>query len=143
MKNSDIEKQRAAITQANVNDDDASGCFFIQILIVALVVALIKKSWIIFFGVLIGSFVLISIPYIGIIFALALAVVYGYIGYFLGGGLAYSLIYALSDSYSMLHGSEGESWVEIGGFIVGGLVFLASLGANLIGGVHLKDINRK
>lgn len=114
-----IEQQRAAVTQSHLHQDSFPA-FTFQILIVAIVGGVSMGSWLVFGGVLLGLILVFMIPVIRKIVALALAGVFGYMGYMLGT----------------------ELWGQEAGYVIGGLFFMASMGASLMGIDYINDISK-
>ncbi len=120
VKHSEIEEQRAAVTQSHLNQD-LSGPFFLQIVIVAIIAGFHEGSWLIFGGAFIGLTIVLLTPKIGKIVGLALAAYFGYVGFMFG--------YA---SY----GIEA-------GVVVGAFFSMLSLAASYGGMDYMKDLSKE
>ena len=108
---SEREEHRAAVTQADFNKS-MWGIFSFQVLIIAIYAGLHNSSWPVFLGVFLGLLMISTIPLIGKIFGVALAVGVGVVG------------------------------LNIGSEVVGILFFLISLGANLSASDYMNDISK-
>lgn len=115
-----IEAQRSAYTQSKINQDLSNG-FMLQILIASIAMGYAKESWLMGAGTFIGLFIVLMIPYIGKIVALALACFFALAGYLIG-----------------------ESWWgREAGYVFAGLFFLISLGWSFGGKTAIDDMGKK
>ena len=115
-----VAQERAALNQAKLNEQ-LSGPFMVQILIVAGALGWYEKSWPYFGGSFLRLFVLLMIPYVGRILSFLLAGAFAFIGYQLGI----------------------RWWGTNGGYVLGGLFFMMSLAASIGGTDYMRDISTK
>jgi hypothetical protein len=119
IKHSKIEEVRAGVNQANLNED-LSGPFFFQILVIAIAIGYYNKSWYIFAGTFLGLLILFAIPYVRRIISLALAGPFGLFGYLIGN----------------------DFWGQEAGYVIGGFFFLSSLAISFGGIDYMSDISK-
>lgn len=79
----DTKTVRSAITQAKYNESNGS-VLTSEILLIAIGLGILYKSWWVFGGVLLGLFTLMHIPFLGTLFLLCLSLVLGVIGWAFG-----------------------------------------------------------
>ena len=78
-----ITDVRAGNSQSRFNDD-ASSLVFTEIAIIAIAIGIGMSSWWWFGGVFLGGAVIMAIPYLNILFALAISAAWGYVAYHIG-----------------------------------------------------------
>ena len=106
-----IKKIRSGITQAKLNDDSMN-LFIFEIILLSIAVGIGTQSWWWFGGIFLGSFIIICIPILNIIFSIFMSILWGVIGYALGEGI----------------GANGANWV---------IAIIATL---IAGGMHMGAI---
>ena len=117
---SSVAAGRASFFQAKRNEEFAPWMLG-QMVIVAAAIGSYKESWLYFGGTFFCLFVLFSIPKVRRIVGVLLAALFGLVGYYIGSNW----------------------WGPQGGFVLGGIVFLACFAGNYFGADHLGDFNAK
>ncbi|MCC5888906.1 MAG: zinc-ribbon domain-containing protein [Gammaproteobacteria bacterium] len=115
LKNEDVRRK---VTQANFNNE-MSGLWIFQVFVAASGVGFYSNSWYAFGATLFVLALLPHVPILGHLAAIALASGAGFGGYWLGA-----------------------LWSVEAGYVVGGLIFVAALGANLSSIDWARDINK-
>jgi hypothetical protein len=113
MSSGDVRK---GISQANFNQQFI-GIVYFEIFAVAVLIGWYKTSWYYFGGTLIGLLIILMIPYVNLLLALAFALGWGGVGYLIG------ILFSQDAAY-----------------VIGGILLLSGLGAHLAAIEWTKDI---
>ena len=77
---------RAGNSQSRFNDE-ASSLVYTEITIIAIAIGIGMSSWWWFGGIFLGGVVIMAIPYLNILFALAISAAWGYVAYHIGDAI--------------------------------------------------------
>lgn len=109
---------RKGVAQA-IENRQASGFWIFQVVVASAIAGFATKSWWVFGGVFLGLAIVAQIPFIGKLVGLVMA------------AASALLVYGVCQHFGA---------PEAAGYVLGGLVFLATLGANLAMSQHVKDL---
>jgi hypothetical protein len=107
---------RRGVSQANFNEQFI-GLVYFEIFAIAALVGWYQTSWYYFGGALIGLVILLMIPFVNLLLAVAFAVGWGFLGY-----------------------SIGKLISQDASYVIGGILFLSGLGVHMAAIEWTKDV---